>query len=80
MNTQFLMMQLQNKLKTMNPSVYNQFLQMQGKNPHDVLRDIMSKYTPEQLENFKKYLSGFGVREEQLEQYGINTKSVDINQ
>ena len=80
MNTQFLMMQLQNKLKTMNPSVYNQFLQMQEKNPHDVLRDIMSKYTPEQLENFKKYLSGFGVREEQLEQYGINTKSVDINQ
>lgn len=79
MNTQLLMFQLQNKLKSMNPKVYNQFLQLQNQNPQDVLKDIMSKYTPEQLEGFKKYLSGFGIREEQLQQYGINTKSVDID-
>ena len=79
MNTQLLMFQLQNKLKSMNPKMYNQFLQMQNKNPQDVLKDIMSKYTPEQLEGFKNYLSSFGIRDEQLQQYGINTKSVDIN-
>ena len=77
---QILMQQLQNQLSKMNPKVYQQFMQMQNQNPHDILRDIMSKYTPEKLEQFKQYLTGFGIREEQLQQYGINTvKCVDID-
>lgn len=76
---QILMQQLQNQLSKTNPKLFQQFIQLQKQNPHDVLRDIMSKYSPEQMEQFKKYLTGFGIREEQLQQYGINTKSVDIN-
>ena len=79
-NKQFLFYQLQNQLRNMNPTMYQQFLKMQKQNPRDVLNEITGKYTPEQLDQFKKYLNGFGIKDEQLQQYGINTiKSVDIN-
>ena len=35
---------------------------------------MFNDYTPEQIQQFEKFASGFGVTEEQLKQYGIGTK------
>ena len=35
---------------------------------------MMNGYTPEQLQNFKKFANGFGITDEQLNQFGINSK------
>ena len=43
-----------------------------NRSPQEVLSEITSNYTPEQKENFKKYLNSFGISEEQLKQNGIN--------
>ena len=34
----------------------------------------MSKYSPEQMKQFKKFANGFGITDEQLNQFGINSK------
>lgn len=69
---QILMMQLKSK----NPQAYNQFNSyMQNKgNPKEFLNQITNGYTPEQMQKFKQFVSGFGVTEEQLNQFGINSK------
>jgi hypothetical protein len=46
---------------------------MKNNNPQDVLNKIMSGYTPEQRQQFIKYANGFGISNEQLKQYGINS-------
>ena len=43
-------------------------------NPQEVLNQMMSKYTPEQIQQFKQFANGFGVTDEQLNKYGINTQ------
>ena len=43
-------------------------------NPQEVLNQMMSKYTPEQVEQFKQFANGFGISDEQLSRFGINTK------
>jgi len=35
---------------------------------------MVSKYTPEQMEQFRQFANGFGITNEQLDQYGINVK------
>ena len=70
---QILMNQLQMQIKSRNPQLLEQFTQLQNQNPQEVLNQIMNKYTPEQKANFVKYASGFGVSEEQLKNYGINS-------
>ena len=72
--TQILINQLQNQLKSRNPKVYQQFMEMQKKNPKEVLSELTNGYTPEQKQNFINYIKGFGITPEQLQQYGINTK------
>ena len=59
-----------------NPQVFQQFqnLQKSQSNPQEFLKEITSKYTPEQMNNFKQYASGFGFTEEQLNKYGIEVK------
>jgi len=32
---------------------------------------MIGKYTPEQLQQFKKFANGFGITSEQLNKYGI---------
>lgn len=55
-----------------NPQVFQQVQNLIKNNkPQDVLKDITKNYTPEQREQFKKFMSGYGVSEEQLKQYGI---------
>lgn len=55
-----------------NPQVFQQVQSLiKNNNPKDVLRDLTNNYTPEQKAQFKKFMSGYGVSEEQLKQYGI---------
>jgi len=53
--------QFQNLLKSQN-------------DPSKILRDMTSKYTPEQIQQFRQFANGFGVSDEQLSKYGINLK------
>ena len=43
-------------------------------NPEELLKQITSKYSPEQMQNFYKFANSFGVTEEQLKQCGIVNK------
>lgn len=55
-----------------NPQVFQQVQNLiKNKNPQEVLKDITGNYTPEQREQFKKFMNGYGVTEEQLKQFGI---------
>ena len=73
---QLLMNQLQTQLKAKNPQVFQQFqnLQKNQNNPQEILNNMMNGYTPEQLQSFKKFANGFGITDEQLNQFGINSK------
>jgi len=42
--------------------------------PNKILTDMTKKYTPEQMQQFKQFVNGFGITDEQLSKYGINTK------
>ena len=35
---------------------------------------MVGKYTPEQMQQFRKFANGFGITDEQLNKYGIGTK------
>jgi len=61
MNIQNLMAQLQ------------QFQKAQA-NPQDLLKQLTGKYSPEQMQQFAQFANGFGISNEQLSKYGINSK------
>ena len=56
--------------------MFKQFqnLQKNQNNPEEVLNNMMSKYSPEQIQQFRKFANGFGISDEQLNKYGINSK------
>ncbi len=56
--------------------MFQQFqnLRQNQNNPQEVLNQMMSNYTPEQIQQFKQFANGFGVTDEQLNQFGINAK------
>ena len=56
--------------------MFQQFqnLQKNQNNPQEFLNNIMKDYTPEQKEQFAKFVNGFGISNEQLKQFGINSK------
>ena len=35
---------------------------------------MLKNYTPEQLQQFRQFANGFGISNEQLDKYGINSK------
>ena len=43
-------------------------------NPQELLNNMFSKYSPKQKQKFTKFANGFGISNEQLSQYGINSK------
>ena len=65
---------LMNQLMSKNPKMYQEIQKMQknGTNPQDYLNQIMKNYSPEQISKFVQYAQGFGITEEQLNNYGIN--------
>ena len=56
--------------------MFNQFqnLKQNQSNPQEALNQIMSGYTPEQIQQFRQFANGFGITDEQLNQYGIKTE------
>lgn len=59
-----------------NPQVFQQFqsLQKSQSNPQEFLKEITGNYTPQQKQNFINYAKGFGITDEQLNNYGIKVK------
>lgn len=59
-----------------NPQALNQIeeLRKNNGNPQELLNQITSNYTPEQKQQFMKFANGFGFTEEQLKEFGINSK------
>lgn len=43
-------------------------------NPQELLKQTLGKYSPEQMQQFIKYANNMGFSNEQLSQFGINTK------
>lgn len=71
--TQILVNQLLNQIKAKNPQVFQQFqnLQRNQNDPQEIINNMTSKYTPEQMQSFKQYANGFGISDEQLTKFGI---------
>lgn len=59
-----------------NPQMFQQYenLKRNNGNPQEFLKNITSKYSPEQMQQFQKFVNGFGITNEQLTQYGISAK------
>lgn len=56
--------------------MFNQFQEIRknNNNPQELLNSITKEYTPEQMQAFIKFANDFGISNEQLTQYGINTR------
>ena len=67
---------LMNQVKARNPQMFQQFqnLQKSQNKPQDVLNNMMKNYSPEQMNKFRQFANGFGITNEQLDKYGVNTK------
>lgn len=63
-------------MKAKNPQMFQQFqnLRQNQNSPEELLKQMTSNYTPEQLKGFKKFVNGFGITDEQLEKFGISSK------
>lgn len=59
-----------------NPQIFKQYQNLKQSNgdPKQMINEILGGYTPEQISQFKQYANGFGITNEQLENFGINTK------
>ena len=59
-----------------NPQAFQQFQELaKGQNdPKEVVQKMIDKYSPEQIKQFTQFANGFGITNEQLNKYGINTK------
>jgi len=59
-----------------NPQMFQQFqnLQRNQNNPQEFLNQITNNYTPEQMQQFARFVNGFGISNEQLNQFGIKVK------
>ena len=59
-----------------NPQMFKKYEQIRKSNgnPQELLKEATGNYTPEQMQNFMKFANGFGITNEQLSKYGINTK------
>ena len=60
-----------------NPQAFNQFqdLRKSNGNPQELLKQATNGYTPEQMKQFIQFANNMGISNEQLEHYGINSKS-----
>ena len=51
-----------------------QSLRQNQNNPQEILNNMIGKYSPEQMKQFKQFANSFGITDEQLNQFGINFK------
>jgi len=59
-----------------NPQMYQNYqsLLKSQNNPQELLNTILSNYTPEQIQSFRKFVNSYGISNEQLNNFSINTK------
>ena len=59
-----------------NPQAIKQIeeLKKNNGNPNELIKQITGKYTPEQMQKFRQFASGFGISEDQLNNFGITSK------
>lgn len=59
-----------------NPQALKQFeeIRKNNGNPQELLNKIMGNYTPEQMQQFRQFANGFGISDEQLNNFGVNSK------
>lgn len=59
-----------------NPQAFKQYEEIRKSNgdPKELLNKVMGNYTPEQIKQFSQFANTMGITNEQLNQYGINTK------
>lgn len=59
-----------------NPQAFKQYEEIRKSNgdPKELLNKVMGNYTPEQIKQFSQFANTMGISNEQLIQYGINTK------
>lgn len=57
-----------------NPQVFNQFQEIRKNNgnPQEILKQTISKYSPEQIKQFSQFANNMGITNEQLIKAGIN--------
>ena len=69
-------MMLMNNIKAKNPQAIKFIEQAQKNqnNPQELINNMISNYSPEQINQFRKYAGNFGISNEQLDKFGINTK------
>lgn len=53
--------------------MFQQFqnLQKSQNNPQEILNNMTKDYTPKQIQEFRKFANGFGISNEQLDNFGI---------
>lgn len=51
-----------------------QNLQKNQNDPREMINNMIGKYTPDQINQFKKFANGFGISDEKLNDFGINVK------
>lgn len=63
-------------MKMKNPQMFQMFqnLQKNQSNPQEIINNVIGNYKPEQIQQFRQYAKGFGITDEQLDQFGINSK------
>lgn len=59
-----------------NPQIFNKYQEIRKSNgnPQEILKQITGGYTPEQMQQFSQFANNMGITNEQLIQYGVNTK------
>lgn len=59
-----------------NPQALKQYeeLRKSNGNPQQLLNQITGNFTPQQKQQFMKFANGFGFTNEQLNNFGINSK------
>lgn len=67
---------MMNQLKMKNPQAFQQLeeIRKNNGNPQELLKQATNNYSPEQMQQFIKFANGFGISNEQLTKYGINSK------
>lgn len=63
-------------IRSRNPQAYQRFQSLKHNNgdPTKMINDIVGKFTPEQMGKFQQFANGFGITNQQLANFGINTK------
>lgn len=51
-----------------------QSLQKNQDDPKKIISEMTNNYTPEQIKNFMSFANGFGITNEQLNNFGIKVK------